>query len=181
MKKFTKQEILELYGQVTLGEISISRMVEIINERVSEAEKNCVENIPKRKFKKGDKVRIKDGVSSKTHKLVPPFFTSDMDDFIGTTMTVYEASNMTIYVDCYESVGLFHEDWLELYVEELKKGDLAIFWDDNKRYAVIKLYERLKESEEWYYKHEDNNRSSWRNAIKFESREQYEKLLKGEL
>lgn len=106
MKNFTKQEILELYGQVTLGEISFSRMVEIMNELVSEA-------------------------------------------------------------------AYIHE--------EPKKGDLAIFWDNNKRYAVIKLYERLKGSEEWYYKHEDNSGSSWRNAIKFESREQYEKLLKGEL
>ena len=37
MKKFIKQEILELCGQVTLGEISFSRMVEVLNERMSEA------------------------------------------------------------------------------------------------------------------------------------------------
>lgn len=158
MKKFTTAEIRDLYGQVTMGEISFSRMVEILNERVVEAnepqykdgdfvinmagdilifrekvgvsiydhayltnylrlfirpalasttrierhtteeekqrilnalakegkrwnaEKKCVEDIPVCKFKKGDKVRIKDGISSKTHSDSKPNFVGSMDE-----------------------------------------------------------------------------------------------------
>ena len=105
MKKFTKQEILELYGQVTLGEISFSRMVEIINERVS------------------------------------------------------EAANIQ---------------------EELKKGDLAIFWDEDKRYAALRFYEKSNESEGRIW-HKDSFGFNWDNAIKFESKEQYERLINGEI
>ena len=105
MKKFTKQEILELYGQVTLGEISFSQMVEILNQRVSEAE-----DTP----------------------------------------------------------------------EEPKNGDLAIFWDEDERYAAIRIYDRLNESEE-YFRYKDKMGDVWANAIKFESKEQYERLIKGEI
>ena len=103
MKKFTKQEILELYGQVTMGEISFSRMVEVMNQRVSEAE-----DIP----------------------------------------------------------------------EGLKKGDLAIFWDDDKGSAFIGEYNCFLKDVKYPYR--DNRGNVWVNAIKFESIEQYEKLLKGE-
>ena len=103
MKKFTKQEILELYGQVTMGEISFSRMVEIMNKRVSEAE-----DIP----------------------------------------------------------------------EGLKKGDLAIFWDDDKGSAFIGKYNGLLVNGS-SFPHQDHRGNVWANAIKFESKEQYIKLLKG--
>ena len=101
MKPFTKQEIIELYGQVTMGEISFSRMVEVLNQRVSEAE-----DIP----------------------------------------------------------------------EEPKKGDLAIFWDEEKELAIIRVYGRYSIEE-----HYDNREWRWKNAIKFESKEQYERLIKGEI
>ena len=103
MKKFTKQEILELYGKVTLGEISFSEMVEIMNERVSEA-------------------------------------------------------------------AYIHE--------EPKKGDLAIFWDEDKKYAVIRFYEQSNGSEK-YIRHKDIRGFIWGNAIKFESKEQYERFING--
>ena len=45
MKKFTTAEIRDLYGQVTMGEISFSRMVEVINERVSEGMSERVEEV----------------------------------------------------------------------------------------------------------------------------------------
>jgi hypothetical protein len=105
MKKFTTEEIRDLFGQVVVGEISFSRMVEMINERVSEAE-----NIP----------------------------------------------------------------------EEPKEGDLAIFWDYNKEFAIIKRYYRLNKGVE-YRRHQDIQGLYWDNAIKFESKEQYEKLLNGEI
>ncbi len=104
MGKFTKQEIIELYGRVTMGEISFSRMVEVLNRRVSEAE-----DTP----------------------------------------------------------------------EELKKGDLAIFWDSDKGSAFIGEYNCFLKDVK--YPHRDNRGDVWVNAIKFESIEQYERLIKGEI
>jgi hypothetical protein len=257
MKKFTKQEIRDLFNQVMLGEISFSEMVKIMNERVNEAnepqykdgdfvvgigcifimhkqidedsaqyhvlyanttngmllydktysklggknklrlateaekqelldalakegkrwnaEKLCVEDIPKRKFKKGDKVRIKHGVSSKTHRGVGPGFINTMDKFIGKELTVKEYSSRG-WVVFYGYKCEFAEDWLEPY-EELKEGDLAIFWDNlSRRYASVRIFGRLTVC--GYF---DITGVRWDNAIKFESKEQFEKLIKGEI
>jgi hypothetical protein len=178
MKKFTTEEIRDLFNQVMLGEISFSRMVEMINERVNEAEKPCVEDMPKRKFKAGDKVRIKHGVSSKTHHSISPCFAPEMDDLIGKTMTVDRYTIRDNYVVCNGSGWCFHEDWLEPY-EELKEGDLAIFWDSNKESAMIGKYDYLTRTNP--FMHKDKAGNIWTNAIKFESKEQYEKLIKGEI
>ena len=135
-------------------------------------EKKCIEDIPKRKFKAGDKVKIKDCISSKTHRGVSPGFVNAMDKFIGKELTVKEYSSrgwVVFYGDEYE----FAEDWLEPY-KELKKGDLAIFWDENKEYAKIGIY-----LHRGVY-HYDHSNTSWTHAIKFESKEQFEKLIKGE-
>ncbi len=105
MKTFTTEEIRDLLNQVMLGEISFSRMVEVLNRMVSEAE-----DIP----------------------------------------------------------------------EKPKEGDLAIFWDGVKEYALIRFYDRPNESEE-YFQHKDQSGLDWKNAIKFESKEQYERFIKGEI
>lgn len=261
MKKFTAAETRDLFGQVVMGEISFSRMVEILNERVSESgkpnfkegdflhsdwddenitiifknrvgdnlyyhaskscyfgvavnndcywrdggdfrhateeekqelldalakegkrwneEKKCVEDIPKRKFQKGDKVRIKYGVSSKTHRYISPTFLEEMDELIGTTMTVRGYTHENVYVVYKESGWMFHEDWLEPCVEELKKGDLAIFWNFNKGTSMIGEYDySLKDP---HYPHKDKMGNIWANAIKFESKEQFERFIKGEI
>jgi hypothetical protein len=215
------------------------------------ADKKCIEDIPKRKFKKGDKVKIKYGVSSKTHHSVVPYFIVEMDDLIGKTMTVYRYTEGDEYVACEETEYIFHEDWLESYVEdipkrkfragdkvkikdgisskthrgvgpgfvntmdkfigkeltvkeyssrgwvvfygdeyefaedwlepyeELKKGDLAIFWDDDKNAAVIGKYGKFTAGRP--FPHSNHREHIWKNALKFESKEQYEKLLKGEI
>lgn len=104
MKKFTTQEIRGLLNQVMREEISFSEMVEVINERVSEAA-----DIP----------------------------------------------------------------------EEPKKGDLAIFWDNSKKHAIIRVYKQFLMGSP--FPHQDYMESRWKNAIKFESKEQYEKLIKGEI
>ena len=113
-KTFTKQEVRDLFNKVIMDEISFTRMVEIMNERVSErmseAEKLCVEDIP----------------------------------------------------------------------EELKKGDLAIFWDESKKYAIIRMYDQSNGSDE-YYQHKDENGFNWQNAIKFESEEHFKRLINGEI
>jgi len=85
-------------------------------------EKKCIEDIPKRKFKKGDKVRIKKGISSKTHRDIGPAFVEEMDDFIGKTMTVERDTDGDNYVKCEGTHWSFIEDWLEPY-EELKEDD----------------------------------------------------------
>ena len=51
------------------------------------ADKKCIEDIPKPKFKVGDKVRIKDGISNKTHERVIPGFTSKGRCFITSSNT----------------------------------------------------------------------------------------------
>lgn len=174
MKKFTTEEIRDLFNRVMIEEIGFSEMVEVINEMVSEAE-----DIPKRKFKKGDKVRIKHGVSSKTHCRIIPGFMEEMDNLIGKTMTVESYSDWNNYVVCEGTGYSFLEEWLEPY-EELKKGDFAIFWDDIKERAIIRFYDQSNESEK-YIRHKDNMGSNWKNAIKFESKEQYERFIKGEI
>lgn len=196
MKKFKTQEIRDLFNQVMHEEISFSRMVEVLNEMVDETnepqykdgdfvdnmneEKLCVEDIPKRKFKSGDKVRIKEGISSKTHHKIGLSFVEEMDDLIGKTMTVAGYPDDNNYVECEEMYWSFLEDWLEPYVEELKKGDLAIFWDGVKKTAIIRMYHQLNEGVE-YRRHQDIQGINWDNAIKLESKEQFERLIKGEL
>ena len=139
------------------------------------AEKLCVEDIPKRKFKPGDKVRIKEGISSKTHGSALPKFRDSMDEFIGRRLTIdmYTSEGRVIFSED-DRGWRFSEDWLEPY-EELKKGDLAIFWDENKEYARIGIYSHLGAS------HFDHTGVAWAHALKFESKEQFDKLIKGEL
>ena len=153
-------------------------MNERVNERVSEAENPCIEDIPVRKFKAGDRVRIKEGISSKTHNNIDPEFVKEMDDLIGKTMTV--DSYTYYYVECEETEYVFLEEWLEPYVEELKRGDLAIFWDFNKGSAFIGEYNCLSVNGS-SFPHQDHRGTVWANAIKFESIEQYRKLLNGEI
>jgi len=139
------------------------------------ADKKCIEDISKRKFKVGDKVKIKDGISSKTHRCISPYFTGTMDEFIGKELTVKEYTYDGFVA--FDDYGYqFSEDWLEPYTEEPKKGDLAIFWDDNKDCAIIRIY-NIK----GYSYHSDSYGHLWENAIKFESKEQFEKLLRGEI
>lgn len=174
MKKFTTQQIRDLLNRFFREEISFTRMVEILNEMVSEAEE------PVRKFQKGDKVRIKEGISSKTHHNISPTFLEEMDELIGTTMTVSGYTHENGYVVCKESGWRFHEDWLEPYVEELKEGDLAIFWNLDKWEAFVGKYNGLLDNGS-SFPHQDHRGNTWANAIKFESVEQYEKLIKGEI
>ena len=108
MKTFTKQEIRDLLNKVIMDEISFTRMVEIMNERVSE---RMIERVD-----------------------IP---------------------------------------------EEPKKGDLAIFWDVDKGSAFIGEYVYFIRDAP--FPHRDNSDSVWANAIKFESIEQYERLIKGEI
>ena len=142
------------------------------------AEKKCVEDIPVRKFKSGDKVRIKEGISSKTYSNIGPSFVWEMDALIGEIMIVDRYTYGDSYVACEEIEYVFLAEWLEPY-EGLEHGDLAIFWDSDKGSAFIGEYNCFLKDVK--YPHRDNRDDVWVNAIKFESIEQYRKLLKGEI
>jgi hypothetical protein len=135
------------------------------------AEKKCVEDIPKHKFKKGDKVVLKSGYK----KLDGLKYLTDFDHFIGKPLTIkgYADVGSVYFSDC---PYIFDEDWLEPYTDELKEGDLAIFWDTNKDMAVVRFYRKMVG-----FHHIDITGGIWRNAVKFESKEQFEKLIKGEI
>ena len=168
MKTFTTAEIRDLYGRVTMGEISFTRMVEVINERV--------EAVSDPKFKIGDKVMLKSGCKNASRLS----YFSEMDEWIGKPITVSEFDQSDFVYDFSDCSYYLHEDWLEPYVEKMKKGDLAIFWDDDKEFAILRFYEKSSESE-GYFRHIEKNGSNWKNAIKFESIEQYERLIRGEI
>ena len=137
------------------------------------AEELCVEDIPKRKFNVGDKVVLKSGYKKSDGLIYLDVF----DLLIGKPLTIkgYTDTGYVCFSDC---PYIFDEDWLEPY-EELKEGDLAIFWDDNKESAIIGKYDYF--IGDVLFSHRDYRGDEWKNAIKFESVEQYEKLLKGEI
>ena len=142
------------------------------------AEKLEIEDIPQPKFKAGDKVKIKDGISSKTHRCISPYFTSTMDEFIGKELTVKEYTYDGFVV--FDDYGYqFAEDWLEPCSDELKKGDLAIFWDSGCLNPLIRLYHAKSYSGDGHY---DNFGTAWDNAVKWDgTKEQFEKVLRGEI
>ena len=135
------------------------------------AEKLCIEDIPQRKFKPGDKVKLKDGMLDKRGE--SPYFVAAMDMFIGKVLTV-GSYNSEGYIFLNEAEGWeFAEAWLELYSDEPEVGELAIFWDSCKKYSRISIYaQRTTES------HRDHLGVVWVNAIKFISKEQFEKHIK---
>ena len=65
----------------------------------------------------------------------------------------------------------------EKLVEVLKEGDLAIFWDDEPREAIIAVYRHLVDGS--YVDHMD---FYWDNALKWDgTKGQYERVLQGEI
>jgi len=135
-----------------------------------------VEEPSKPKYKKGDKVMLKDGCNREwIYK-----YLNTMGEWIGKPITVKSSLGILGGYEFTDCPYYFAEEWLEPYVEELKKGDLAIFWNDSKKYAVIRFYEKSYGSGT-RFRHKDSLGFHWKNAIKFESKEQYEKLIKGEI
>lgn len=158
------------------------------------AEKLCIEDIPKQRFKPGDKVRIKDGISSETLRSAHTYISEEMDIYAREILTVngYGFRGRVLVDECSCS---FSEDCLELsnkstdwapapedFKGELKPGDLCIFWENTRENAFIRIFEGKKEysgySDDAYI---DNCGFSWKHAVKFESKEQLEKVRRGEL
>jgi hypothetical protein len=71
-------------------------------------------------FKKGDKIRIKDEVSSKTHRYEPPHFLDSMNRFKDEVLTIKDFTKQgNIEVEGYEFC--LHPDWVTL--AESEPGD----------------------------------------------------------
>ena len=64
------------------------------------------------KLKKGDKIRIKDEVSSKTHSKTPPHFIENMDELKGKVLT-FECATQKGYLITEETLYVLHPDWVE--------------------------------------------------------------------
>ncbi len=96
-----------------------------------------------------------------------------MKNNMNTTLEIPEGSKATI-------VGkvINGKNYLVVEVEqepELKEGDMAIFWDYTSG-AIIAVYGEFKNV------HYDHRGIYWFNAIKWDgTKEQYEKVLRGEL
>ena len=66
----------------------------------------------------------------------------------------------------------------EKLVEVPKKGDMAIFWNDNTEDAIISVCKRLDDNGRYV----DHLGLCWDNALKWDgTKEQYERVLRGEL
>lgn len=97
---------------------------------------------------------------------------------MNTTLELPEGSKATI-----SGKNIDGKNYLVVEVEneeqELKEGDLAIFWDDNSGEARIAIYKRRDYDFGLYVDHSDKY---WFNAIKWDgTKEQYEKVLRGEV
>ena len=149
-------------------------------------DKIVIEFIPEEpKFKRGDILK-----STRT-----PDLTVIFDKMTSTTAfdSIYnnrESSNDGWRLECFrhatkeEKQEFFDESEVKgkrwnaeaMEIEDiLKKGDLAIFWGNDKAYALIRIYRGCHEY------HYDSRGTGWKNAIKFESKEQFEKILNGEI
>lgn len=132
-----------------------------------------------RKFKAGDKVKIKDGISSKTHKPIPPYFPNAMDEFIGKELIVKEYTSIGWIVFYEDDYGYqFDEDWLEPWSDEPKVGDMVIAWNNDMSHVVIGI--KIDANPAQGCKHVLNNNNSYKHAVKFDcTKEHLEKIRKG--
>ena len=174
-----------------VNEIKLPKGVDSISVTQHD-DKIVIEFIPKKpKFKQGDfvyedgRIMIVDNYPNSYYALIYPKL--DMEP----VYSVMYALNMPLsslsfrhatedekqlLIDAMEKDG---KQWNaeKLKIEDiLKKDDLAIFWDDDKAYATIRLYDK-----KWHEYHYDSYGIDWENAIKFESKEQFEKILRGEI
>ena len=180
--------ILKINIMEKVNEIKLPKGVDSISVTQHD-DKIVIEFIPKKpKFKQGDfvyedgRIMIVKKYPYEIYALIYPKM--DMlviyDDTYGINLSLsfrYATEDeKQLLIDAMEKDG---KQWNaeKLKIEDiLKKDDLAIFWDDDKAYATIRLYGgRYREY------HCDNSGMHWEHAIKFESKEQFEKVLRGEI
>lgn len=133
------------------------------------AEKRQIEDIPT--WKVGDWF-----IPHKPKENKAPTWVPDMDEYDGKACEI-----KSIDKDGYlrtSSMWAFHPDWCEKTEEpkkEPKIGDMCIFWDDDKRDALIRLFDMKTP-----YEYIDSTGIDWGNCIPFESVEQYKKFINEE-
>lgn len=143
------------------------------------ADKKCVEDIPQRKFKAGDKVKLIKGKKADRVHPTPLFYRSAMDSLIGKKLTVtrYSIENSVLTA---ESGYYLAEDWLEPWSDEPKVGDWVIAWNKDMSLAVIGV--KINARPIQACRHVLNNNNSYKHAIKFDGTvEQFEKVRKAEI
>ena len=104
-----------------------------------------------------------------------PDWVDDMDNFDGKRLKV---ESITIVGWLWSNDFNFHPDWCEKTEspkEEPKIGDMCIFWDIDKEYAICALYSGVRHD---YFL--DTTGAMWQNCIPFESIEQYKKFINEE-
>ena len=108
-------------------------------------------------------------------KLEQKRFNKLVMDKMNTTLEIPEGSKAVI-----SGKEKKKKNYLVVEVEqesELKEGDMCIFWDYKPREAIIAVYQHFVDGN--YVDHMD---FYWDNAIKWDgTKEQYEKVLRGEL
>jgi len=76
-------------------------------------------------------------------------------------------------IDLMEKQGCMWNKGINKVIDIPKKGDLCIFWDDNKKEAFIDILN--SSNEELYFTYDSN----WINCVKYVSEKQYRKIKSG--
>ena len=137
------------------------RMIKALAERDKrwDDNKKCVEDIPKRKFKNGDKVTLKSGCTSNPGLAYYSLF----DEYIGKELIVIDYTESG-NVKCNNSLR-FAEDWLEPWSDEPKVGDRVIAWD-NRNTPIIGVLDKINKDDSIYpYQVGGIN---WNHAVKWD-------------
>ena len=110
------------------------------------ADKKCIEDIPKRKFKAGDKVTLKSGCTSNPNLT----YYSPFDEYIGKELIVIDYTGSG-NVKCNNGFR-FAEDWLEPWSDEPKVGDWVVAWSDGKiRDAIVGVITQIDNDDNTYF------------------------------
>ena len=137
------------------------RMIKALAERDKRwnDNKKCVEDIPKRKFKNGDKVTLKSGCTSNPGLTYYSLF----DEYIGKELIVIDYTESG-NVKCNNGLR-FAEDWLEPWSDEPKVGDRVIAWD-NRNTPIIGVLDKINKDDSIYpYQVGGIN---WNHAVKWD-------------
>ncbi len=121
-------------------------------------------------FKVGDWVLIK---KPKDVGQKPPYWVSSMDIY---DRLLLEIEKINSYGHLVIDGWRFHPDWCtKAEAPKPEVGDICIFWDEDKSGAVIGKLTSIDTS---HYPYEVVDVLSYKNCIKFESMEQYNKFIK---
>ena len=163
-------KVFTVSGYNKFGLVTIQEESYIIPEKFLEFYE---EEQHKFKFKPGDKVKIKDGISNHTHYWEFPGFTKEKDAYIGKVLTVYGYDRF-LQVEVDECDYTFSENWLELVSDELKVGDWVIAWSVVGEEVIAKLENIYGSNNKYKVAH-----TWYQNAVKWDgTKEQLEKLRK---